>query len=488
MTADLPRLSPAHLNGRPRPVARILQFGGGNFLRGFLDWKIDRLNEATGSDWGVVILRSIGSTRWSALNAQGGVYTVVSRGVDEDGAVRSDARVVGAVLGEVSCADDWDRVLEMARDPAVQVVVSNTTEAGIVDEPGASPLDAPPASFPAKVTRLLLERWRALGHLHGQGWQVLPCELTQDSGELLRSIVLRHAAEWPVEAGFAAWVAEENVFYNTLVDRIVTGHPGKDAAALEAQLGYHDPCLTTAELYHMLVIEVPVGRPRPKLRLADWDSGTVEVADAGPYRLRKVAILNGSHTALCPLAMLCGVQTVGEAVRDPALSALLRQVLYREIIPLVPLPAEDLGTFAEDVLRRFANPYLQHRWHDISLNGLTKLRDRNLDRMLAYADRFGTLPPILTLSLAGWLVFYLGRWDGAERHPPRDGADILARVAALAGGPSEALVGRFLSEATFWGRSVASPALVSAVAREFDFLTGAPVTAVELAVRVAGAA
>ncbi len=483
---NLARISARQLNGRTRPKARILQFGGGNFLRGFLDWKIDHLNEATGSDWGIIILRSIGSTHGSALNAQDGLYTVVSRGLDGQGQVRSEARIVASVLGELSCAVEWDQVLALSRDPAVQIVASNTTEAGIVYEPGTVPQDAPPVSFPAKVTRLLLERWRALGHLRGQGWQFLPCELTDNAGDTLRSIVLRHATEWEVEAGFAEWVADENVFYNTLVDRIVTGHPGQDAAAIEDKLGYHDPCLTMAELYHLLVIEAPKGRPRPKLRLADHDVGTIEVHDAAPYRLRKVAILNGAHTALCPLALLSGVVTVGEAMRDPDLSALLRQVLDREIKPFVPLPPADLDGFADDVLRRFANPYLQHRWYDISLNGLSKFRDRNLDRMLAYTERAGTPPPILSLSLAAWLAFYVGRHGGADQLPPRDGPETLALVAALPmDAPAVTLIGTFLSETAFWHRSVALPALVSAVARDFAFLTQAKVTPTTLTARIA---
>ncbi len=474
-TPPLARLSPDQLNGRPRPALRILQFGGGNFLRGFMDWKIDLLNQASGSDWGIVALRSIGSAEGSALNAQDGLYTVVSRGLDDEGVTRSEARVVGSVLGEVSCMTQWDQVLAMARDPAVQMVVSNTTEAGIVYAPGMTPRDAPPPSFPAKVTRLLLERWRTLGHLRGTGWQFLPCELTTDSGDLLRSIVLRHATEWEVEAGFVEWIADENVFFNTLVDRIVTGHPGAAAAALEAELGYRDPCLTTAELYHLLVIETPAGRPKPKLRLADFDAGTIEVADAGPYRLRKVALLNGGHTALCPLALICGVETVGEAVRDPDLSAVLRQVLDREIKPFVPLPREELDAFAKDVLRRFANPFLQHRWHDISLNGLVKYQGRLLDRLTAYAAQEGDLPPILTLSLAGWLAFYLGRIPGADRLPPRDAPQVLARMAEIGRDP-EGQVAQFLSEPIFWGRSIATPALISAVTRDFARLTGGPVT------------
>lgn len=441
-----------------------------------MDWKIDLLNEASGSDWGIVALRSIGAVEGSALNAQGGLYTVVSRGLDAAGATRSDARVVGSVLREMSCATQWEEILAMARDPAVQVVLSNTTEAGIVHLPGVAPDHAPPASFPGKVTRLLLERWRA----GGEGWQFLPCELTTDSGDLLRDIVLRHAAEWDVGAGFADWIARENVFFNTLVDRIVTGHPGAEVAAeMEALLGYHDPCLTTAELYHLLVIETPPGRPRPKLRLADFDSGTVEVADAGPYRLRKVALLNGGHTALCPLALLCGIETVGEAVRDPDLLAVLRQVLDAEIKPFVPLPRAELDAFAEDVLRRFANPFLHHRWHDISLNGLVKYRDRLLDRLTAPA----TVPPVLSLSLAGWLAFYLGQVPGADRLPPRDAPQVLARMAQIGRDPAGP-VQPFLAEPMFWGRSIATPALVAAVTREYAWVTAGPMTPRAIADRV----
>lgn len=443
-----------------------------------MDWKIDLLNQASGSDWGIMALRSIGPVEAQGLTAQQGLYTVVSRGLDATGATRSDARIVGALLGEMSCTMHWDQILALARDPAVQVILSNTTEAGIVHMPGMTLQDAPPASFPAKVARLLLERWQALGHLPGMGWQFLPCELTTDSGDLLRSVVLRHAAEWAVGPGFVDWIAQENVFFNTLVDRIVTGHPGAAAAArLEQDLGYRDPCLTTAELYHLLVIETPEGQPRPKLRLADFDQGTIEVADAGPYRLRKVALLNGAHTTLCPLALICGVETVGEALADPDLMALLQRALDREIKPFVPLARTELDAFAQDVLRRFANPFLQHRWHDISLNGLVKYQGRLLDRVQAHIDQTGTPPPILTLSLAGWLAFYLGLVPGAERLAPRDSPAVLARMAQIGQIPDPAAqVTQFLSEPLFWGKSIASPALIAAVTQGFVRLTAGPVT------------
>ena len=166
--------------------------------------------------------------------------------------------------------------------------------------------------------------------------------------------------------------------------------------------------------------------------------------------------------------------TVVEAVSDANLSGVLRQVLDREVMPFVALPRDDLESFAADVLRRFANPYIQHRWHDISLNGLSKFRARNLDRMLAYQDRFGAPPPILSLSLAAWLLFYLGRFDGAAAFPPRDSAEVLARMAVIAkGDTTEKLVEGFLSEAPSGAGRLRHPCWFRRWSRDVDFLTGA---------------
>ena len=459
---------------RPRPTPRILQFGGGNFLRGFIDWKIDRMNEAGGLDWGVVILRSVGTTEGSALNAQYGLYTVLSRGIGEDGTVRSSPRTVACVREELSCQTGWEQVLALARDQMITVVLSNTTESGIAHDPAAQPNQTPPASFPAKLTILLHQRWQALGAVAGHGWHVIPCELTDMSGDSLRKIVLQHASDWQMEPAFRIWLEQENFFFNTLVDRIVPGHPKDEIAAIDAELGYHDPCLTTAELFHFLAIEQRVGQPAPRLPLADWDDGTIVTTDVASYKLRKVAILNGAHTALCPLALLAGVDCVSEAVSHPAGAAFLTRVLQSEIIPFLDLPDSELQDFAAATLRRFANPFIKHRWHDISLNALAKVRHRNLDRMFAYEARHGKPAPLLSLSLAAWLAFYLGRFEGAISLPPRDSPDTLTRIDALQRLPAASQVAAFLANPAFWGRSIASDNLNDLVLDHFISLTEKP--------------
>lgn len=460
------RISARHLNGRPRPTPRILQFGGGNFLRGFIDWKIDRMNEAAGTDWGIVILRSVGGRDGSALNAQGGLYTVVSRGIDPDGMAASEARVVAAVREEIDCQAQWARVLDLAARPEIAVILSNTTETGIVFDPSARPTDAPPASFPAKLTALLAHRWQTLGPA-APGWQIIPCELTDRAGDSLAAIVRDHARAWGLPQGFLDWLAAQVPFYNTLVDRIVTGAPKADRDAIEAALGYHDPCLTTTELFHFLAIEQRADQPRPSLPLAEHDAGTVVVSDVTGLKLRKVAILNGAHTALCPLALLAGVSTVGDAMDMAPARDFLTRVLDREILPFLDLPPDDTAAFASEVLRRFANPFVQHHWHDISLNAIAKIRTRNLDRMIAYAEKHDRPPPGLTLSLAAWILFYLGRFPGAERLPPRDIPEVLDAFAPLRHlTDPQALAAAVLAQPVFWGRSIADPRLCEAVAAD----------------------
>ncbi len=486
-------LDQSFLGGRPRPTPRILQFGEGNFLRAFVDWKIDRLNEAAGSDFGVVVVRPIAGGNPKFLDAQDGVYTVLSRGVDDSGKAVSESRLVACVRHEIPSHEKWSDVLALAHDPNITVVISNTTDAGIAYVPTVKYDDAPQISFPGKMTRLLHERWKAFGGKAEFGWQMIACELIDHNGDELKRIVLQHAQEWGLEAAFVDWLKSANAFYNTLVDRIVPGYPRAEAEELKKTLGYEDSFMTAAELFHFFVIEKKADQPALRLPLADHDAGTIVTEDVTPYKARKVAILNGAHTALCALSLIAGIETVGEAVTTKAGAAFLDKLLGKEVIPFLTLPKAELDEFAAAVLRRFANPYIRHLWYDISLNGLVKYQTRNLDRLTAYIERFGKPAPLNTLSLAAWLVFYLGRYPGADKLPPRDSAEVLAKVKAIGAlddGTAkgrEAMVAAYLGETAFWGRSIDAPALRAAVLADFALLTEKPFTFDRLAELVAAA-
>ena len=469
------RLNESFLNGRARPTPRVLQWGEGNFLRSFVDWKIDLLNEKAGTDWGVIAIRPIAGGLPYTLNEQDGVYTVLSRGMNDAGEKVSEPRLIACLREEIASHESWKDVLALAHDPNITVVVSNTTDAGIAYVPTVSFDDAPPLSFPGKLTRYLFERWVAFGGKAEAGLQMIACELIDHNGDELRRIVLQHAREWNLDPAFISWVETDNAFYNTLVDRIVPGYPRAEAEALAEELGYEDKFMAAAELFHLLVIEKKPGMPELRIPLADHDEGTLVVEDATPYKARKVAILNGAHTGLCALSLLAGVESVGEAVTQPAGAKFLDRLLNEEVIPLLTLPKAELEEFAAAVLRRFQNPYIRHLWYDISLNGIVKYQTRNLERLLAYSEKFGKPAPMMTLSLAAWLAFYLGRFSGAEALPPRDSAEVVDRIRAIGGlGDTEAMVAAYLQEKAFWGRSIDTPELRAKVVEDFGYLTEEP--------------
>lgn len=470
MTQGIKRLDAHFLANPARPQARILQFGNGNFMRGFFDWHVDRLNDA-GGDWGIVAIRSQGAVQEDGINRQDGLYTVVSRGVARDGSDASDTRLVRALLREISAQDDWAQVLALASQPEVCVVASNTTEAGIVHAAEAWPADAPPTSFPARVARLLWQRWQALGRAVAPGMQFLPCELIERNGATLRDIVLAHAKTWQLDQAFATWVATACTFYDTLVDRIVPGFPANEAADWQQRLGYDDQFLTATELYHLFVIERRPGMAELLLPLANIDTEGVQVVeDVAPYRERKVAVLNGAHTALCPLALMAGVETVREAIEDPALSAYLSALLAREVLPTLAQPRTELDAYATDILRRFANPHIRHRWYDISLNGMAKFRTRNLPRLQA-ALAAGRQAPLTQLSLAAWLLAYSGQAPGVVA---RDSETVLAAAAALPHQDDITLAQAFLASTALWGAEGGPQAAAPGLADTLAFLRSAP--------------
>ncbi|HGW6103048.1 TPA: tagaturonate reductase [Citrobacter werkmanii] len=421
------------LNRRDFPGAqypeRIIQFGEGNFLRAFVDWQVDLLNEHTDLNSGVVIVRPIESTFPPSLSTQDGLYTTIIRGLNEKGEAVSDARLIRSVNREISVYSEYDEFLKLAHNPDMRFVFSNTTEAGISYHAGDRFEDAPAVSYPAKLTRLLFERFSHFNGASDKGWIIIPCELIDYNGDALRELVLRYAQEWALPETFIQWLDQANTFCSTLVDRIVTGYPRDEVAKLEAELGYHDAFLDTAEHFYLFVIQGPKSLAS-ELRLDKYPLNVLIVDDIKPYKERKVAILNGAHTALVPVAWQAGLDTVGEAMNDAEIRAFVEKAIYEEIIPVLDLPRDELASFASAVTGRFCNPYIKHQLLSIALNGMTKFRTRILPQLLAGQQASGKLPARLTFALAALIAFYRGERNG-ESYPVQDDAHWMTRFQQL---------------------------------------------------------
>jgi tagaturonate reductase len=458
------------------PRTGVLQIGDGNFLRAFADWMIDIANEAGVLDATVTLVPPRSAGIVDRLNAQDGLFTVLSRGV-QAGAPITTRRIVRCVTRGVDPRQNPEAMFACARDPETRFVISNTTEAGIAytEQPRAP--GAWPHSFPAQVAALLFERFQALGGQPGTGLIFLPCELIEANGATLRDIVLRHARDWALPQDFSDWVARHNDFLNTLVDRIVPGYPATEADSLFAEFGYTDTLLVAAEPFHLWVIEGPENLAN-EFPLHQAGLNVVWTDDLKPYRASKVRILNGTHTASALAAFCGGLDTVGEMMNDRVMGNFLQRVVFDEITPFVPLPEAERRHYAESVLERFANPYIRHELLSIALNSVSKWKVRVLPSVLDYAHTHGRAPAGLAFSLAALLWFYRGRFDAAGEfvgqretghYPIRDNPEVL-EVFATAWRDPTAAARTLLADARLWGMDLTTipefaPQVVNALDR-----------------------
>ena len=381
---------------------KVMQFGEGNFLRAFADDFFDIANEKAGFNGKVVLVQPIAQGLTDLINKQEGLYTLYLRG-SEKGVKVDEKRVISAVSRCINPYSDWDKVLELARSADLEIVVSNTTEAGIVHDTESAFDQEPPVSFPAKLTRVLYERYTA-----GQkGVVVLSCELIDNNGRELQKCVNQYIDDWKLDSGFRRWVNEENLFCSTLVDRIVPGRirDPKEAEALAAANGYEDPLTDVGEVFGIWVIEGPQ-ELEDRLPFRKAGVPVIVVPDVTPYKKRKVRILNGAHTGFVPGAYLAGYDIVRDCMHDETVLAYMNRMLYDEVIPTLPLEKKDLEDFARAVQDRFNNPFVNHELMSISLNSTSKWRARNMPSFLEYVQEKGTLPPCLTTSFAAYTAFY----------------------------------------------------------------------------------
>jgi tagaturonate reductase len=472
----LPRLNAEYVRSNPALAGaasahalpeKVLQFGEGGFLRGFVDWMIDGMNKKGLFAGSVVVIQPIAQGMVAKLNEQNGIYTHLIRGV-ENGKVTERKEVITCIGRGINPYTDFEQYLKCAHNPGLRFIVSNTTEAGIAYCAEDKITDAPPSSFPSKLTLLLLERFKAVNGDPDRGFILLPCELIERNGDNLKQTVLLTARNWNLDAKFVEWVEKANVFTNTLVDRINTGYPRDEAEALGQACGYRDELFNTSEVFHLWVIEGPAFVER-ELPIKQAGFNVVFTDSVKPYRDRKVRILNGAHTATVLAAYLAGKDFVVECMRDPVISGFMKKAIHEEIIPTLTLPRQELEAFADAVVERFSNPFIKHALLSISLNSVSKYKARVLPSVEAYVAARGRVPARLAFALAALVAFYrgttikdaslIGQRDGKE-YAIKDDLPILETFAKLwrdfdgsAAGVSK-LVDAVLRKEEWWGKDL----------------------------------
>lgn len=463
---------------------KILQFGEGGFLRAFVDWQIDIVNEKTDFNGNIVIVQPLAKGMIDAMNDQNNLYNTVLRGM-KDGKPTVETRTINSISRSINPYTNFDDYIKCAEIPDLRFVVSNTTEAGIQYDSSAKLDDKPQASYPAKLTAFLYRRFEAFKGAHDKGLVIIPCELSDDAGLNLRICILQHARDWHLGPDFINWFNNDCDVCSCLVDRIVPGYfplltkeeNGKTQAEnICEKLGYEDKLLDSAELFHFWVIESAKSY-EDELPLVKAGLSVKWVQNMDYYHTRKVRILNGAHTSSVLAAFLAGSnyvqdivcsEKVGTGFNEPNADAqkFMHDIIFNEIIPSIEGDQEDLKGYANDVWTRFQNPFNPHRLIEISLNSVAKYWTRCLPSITHSMAKNGKVPKLLSFSIAALIAFYNGteiKTDerggkyleskrGDEAYQNKDTVPVLEFFAALNKETKDAKViaNRVLSNVDFW--------------------------------------
>ena len=405
------RLNRSNLKIEKAPE-RIIQFGEGNFLRAFVDWMFQEMNEKADFNSSVVVVQPIDRGMVDMLNEQDGLYTLVSKGL-KNGEPVKESQLISSISRGINPYSQYDEYLKLAENPDMRFIVSNTTEAGIAYNENDTLDMMPPSSFPGKLTALLYHRYITFNGNPDKGFVILPCELIDRNGDKLKKCVNQYCDLWNLGDGFRNWLNGANIFTNTLVDRIVPGYNPETAKEVCDTEGYEDKLVVEGEQFHLWVIEGPRSL-KNELPAEKAGLNVLFVNDVTPYRTRKVRILNGPHTVMAPVAFLSGIEYVGDAMDHPLISQFINQSIYNEIIPALSMPKAELEEFAEEIVDRFRNPFVKHAFTSISLNSVSKYKARVLDTVKEYLNKKGELPNNLVTALAALIAFYRGEVNGKK--------------------------------------------------------------------------
>jgi tagaturonate reductase len=449
---------------------KVLQFGTGVLLRGLPDYFIDKANRQGIFNGRIVIVKSTTGAGADAFDEQDGLYTLCIKGI-ENGTTVEENIIVSAISRVLSAASQWNEILECAANPDLQVIISNTTEVGIVLDINDDLNAAPPRSFPAKLLAFLYKRYSIFNGDFFKGMVIIPTELIPDNGEKLKAIIKELAQHNKLEHEFMNWLENANFFCNSLVDRIVPGKlPAAMQAKTEAELGYTDELMIMSEVYRLWAIESDNRKVQEILSFSKSDAGIIISPDIDLFRELKLRLLNGSHTFSCGLAWLAGFRTVKEAMGNADFSAYISRLLLLEIAPSITnagLSIDAAKEFSGKVLDRFRSPHIGHQWLSITMQYSSKMKMRNIPIIQNYLERFETIPGYITLGLAAHLLFmkceksddgkFYGEADGKKYLVNDDNAGWYAEKWKQAGHITQ-LTQNILGDKSFWGINFGSHA------------------------------
>lgn len=447
---------------------KVMQFGEGNFLRAFVDWIIQKMNDSGKYKGHVVVVQPLANGRVANLAAQDGLYTLYLQGVSNGKATRTH-EVIDVLDDFINPYSDYDKFLKYGESSDLEVIISNTTEAGITFDKDDINFDKTPVTYPGKVLALLRHRYDYFKGDESKGLNIICCELIDNNADELKKCLLELCAVKGYEEKFVNWVKDCCHYSSTLVDRIVPGYPRDEIESITKELGYIDSSIVKGEIFHLWVLNkdnnVMKAFPCDKVGL-----NVMYVDSIKPYKQRKVKILNGCHTCMVPVSYLYGIDTVRESIEDKVVGKFAKEFVFNEVIPTINLPHDDMVNFANSVFERYLNPYVHHELMSIALNSISKYKERVLPTVKDYYKINKKLPLHPLFSLAALLTFYKGK-RGEQDIALKDNPEYLAYFKELYSKKiaSKDLVKEVLSKDNMWGEDLTLiPGLYETVLKYYD--------------------
>ena len=430
---------------------KVVQFGEGNFLRAFVDYAFHKLNKEVDFNAGIAIVQPLKEGMVHLINDQDGLYTLFMNGIKKGEKIQ-DIQLIDTIVKAINPYSEFADYLALAKESALQFIVSNTTEAGIEFLDTDTRDMQPPAAFPAKLTVLLYERFKHFKGDASKGVTIIPCELIDYNSETLKKYILQYVDLWKLEDSFKTWLTEACTYHSTLVDRIVPGYPRAEIEDYNSKLDYQDNLIVAAEPFFLWAIEGGEDL-KQKLPFHKTDLNVKIVDDIRPFKMIKVRILNGAHTAMVPMSLLYGNKLVMETVNGDFTGKFVDNVIS-EISETLDMDKNEITAYTEEVMDRFKNPFIKHALADIALNSISKFKVRVLPSLLGYYNENKKLPLSLTFSLASLIQFYKGTWNN-EALPVKDTPEFVeAFKNAWQLGALDSVVAKVLGNTDFWGEDL----------------------------------
>lgn len=446
---------------------KILQFGTGNFLRAFIEPIVQELNKVADFNGSIVIAQSTAGSTAQKINEQDGLYTLITQGIENNELI-NQSDIIDVISEVVSMVSNYDDYMKISQNEDLQLIISNTTESGISYKNEPSFTHHVPVSFPARLTHFLYERYRYFNGNLEKGLTILPCELIEKNGARLKEIILQHAKDWDLEEDFTKWLHEANIFYDTLVDRIVPGFPKDEYETLQLKWGYADSLAVKCEPYLLWAIEGDemLFNTLPLNKLS-WNIKVV--SDIQPYRLQKVRVLNGLHTVMAITGLLADIRTVAGAVEDERFYSFLQLLVRDEIDRATQIEGINLLEYSQEIFERFKNPYVEHYLENIMLNSFSKFKVRVLPVWKDYQKLYNDYPIGLTFAWAALLYCY----SGIPKITLNDEIPViqkLMRYGEMFADEPLAFVEIILQDLELWEESVYTPGLAQLMTKNIEMI------------------